>query len=222
MPSPIQAQRAFFDAIAERYDRTHALAGAASKQRLADVLALVRGAQRVLVLGLGTGRELPALLDAGHEVTGFELSDRMIAIMERRSRTAPVARGDFWEAPWPFADASFDAVLALHGTLAHPADDAALPRFAGELARVVRPLGLAIFEVPGPEVVPSLDGVALAGATFRALDDGLGFVHEERGHAIEGRAFADDEWPALLGHAFDVHVEPLPPVERRVVARRRA
>ena len=73
------AVREFFDAIARRYDRAYALSGRASRERLARVVGLLEGRRRVLVLGIGTGRELPALLDAGHEVTGIDVSERMVA-----------------------------------------------------------------------------------------------------------------------------------------------
>ncbi len=95
--------KTFFDAIARRYDRVYALSGSSSRERLARVLAAIEGKRRVLVLGLGTGRELPALLDRGHEVTGLDVSPKMIALCNTRSRTVPTVEADFWQ-PLPFAE----------------------------------------------------------------------------------------------------------------------
>src|SRR5207302_1396932 len=65
--------RGFFDAIARRYDRDYALSGITSRERMERVIRAIAGKTRVLVLGIGTGRELPALLDAGHDVTGLDV-----------------------------------------------------------------------------------------------------------------------------------------------------
>ena len=78
--------RTFFDAIARRYDRAYGLSGEVSRARLARVVRELHGRERVLVLGIGTGRELPALLDAGHEPTGIDISPGMIEVCNERSR----------------------------------------------------------------------------------------------------------------------------------------
>ena len=120
----------FFDAIARRYDRVYAPEARASRERMARVTRELAKASRVLDLGVGTGRELSMLQDAGHSIVGVDASKEMLAICERRARPVPLVHADFWE-PLPFGDASFDAVLALHGTLAHPLDRAALAGLAG-------------------------------------------------------------------------------------------
>ncbi len=206
--------RAFFDAVARRYDRQYALSGSASRERLARVVALLGGRRRVLVLGIGTGRELPALLDAGHEVVGLDVSSAMIDECNKRSRTVPILLADFW-APLPLADASFDAVVALHGTLAHPPGGAEEPLVAlgHELARVLTAGGLFLAEVPAAEALSRL-GVERTGAST--------FVHrdEASGVAIAGVALARERWPALLGEAFETAVSTLGEVEHLVQARR--
>jgi aryl-alcohol dehydrogenase-like predicted oxidoreductase len=126
--------RTFFDAIARRYDRAYALSGPLSRARLARVVRELEGRTRVLVLGIGTGRELPALLDAGHEPVGLDVSPEMIAQCSHRARRVPIVLGDFYE-PLPFGDASFDAAIALHGTLAHPPHEGAHRALASHLPR---------------------------------------------------------------------------------------
>ena len=100
------------------------------------------------MLGVGTGRELTALLDAGYAPTGLDVSRAMIERCARRARPVPVVEGDFWETPLPFEDGTFAAAMALHGTLAHPPDVAAVGRLAKDLARVVVPGGRLVIETP--------------------------------------------------------------------------
>ena len=169
------------------------------------MLAAVAGKPRVLSLGIGTGRELPALLDAGHTVTGFELSEAMIAECNRRSRTVPIVQGDFYDHPLPFADASFDAVIALHGTLAHPPRAGAHLDLASELSRVLADRGVFYAEVPNAEGIAEL-GVVVTGPRS--------FVHrdEKTGIEVPGVALTANEWRdafALLG----AQVAPLGEIE---------
>lgn len=210
--------RRFFDAIARRYDRVYALTGEDSRARVARALREIEGRRRVLVLGIGTGRELPALLDAGHEVTGLDLSPGMLAVYNRRSRTAPVVLGDFWE-PLPFPGASFDAALALHGTLAHPPREGAIGGLARELARVLAPGGVLVAEVPAAE---HLRDIEAQGEGMRLSASGPArFLHRDEvaGVTIEGVALTADAWRAALSPWLEARVEPLGDVEHLVVAR---
>ncbi len=140
--------RRFFDAIARRYDRVYAPGAAESRARMGRVLASLPSASKILDLGVGTGRELPSLLDAGHEVVGLDLSPEMLAVCARRARPIAVVLADLWER-LPFADGAFDAVLALHGTLSPTrSPEAAITGVAIEAARVLRVGGVFVAEVP--------------------------------------------------------------------------
>ena len=211
--------RRFFDAIARRYDRAYALPREASKARMARVLGELPPRARVLDLGVGTGRELPALLDAGHAPTGLDFSAEMLALCNRRGRAVPLVEASFWE-PLPFADASFDAVIALHGTLAHPRDTSALARLGQEIARVLVPGGVLVAEVPAPAWLDSLDAAQGADRTVRRIAPDL-CVYEDTvaGVSIEARVIDDAGWARALA-PLAVRVEPLGPVERLVVGRR--
>jgi SAM-dependent methyltransferase len=203
--------RAFFDAIARRYDRDYALSGATSRERMKRVVAAIAGKPRVLSLGIGTGRELPALLDAGHDVTGLDFSPEMIAVCNKRARTVPIVLADFW-TPLPFDGARFDAVIALHGTIAHPPREGALGDLACELVRVLAPGGVILAEVPAGEALATM-GVARTGETT--------FVHEDAvaGAAIEGVALDAAGWRAAL-RPLEVSAERLGASEHLVIARR--
>src|SRR5581483_1711734 len=135
-----------------------------TRRRFARLLpALPPAPARVLDLGVGTGRELTLLLDAGYAPTGLDASAAMLARCARRSRPVPLVEADFWQ-PLPFPAASFEAAIALHGTLAHPPDgSSSLARLAAELARVLAAGGCFVAEAPAPawlarlEALPSPD-----------------------------------------------------------------
>jgi SAM-dependent methyltransferase len=219
-PSPAEA---FFDAIAGRYERAYALPASASRLRMARVIeALPSPPARVLDLGVGTGRELSALLDAGFAPTGLDASAAMLERCARRARPVPLVRADFWQAPLPFDRAAFDAVLALHGTLAHPPDVDAVGRLARELARVVRAGGAFIAEVPSPAWLERLD-TALLLADRRVRRTGRATcVYEDlvTGASIEATLLDEADWRAALSPDWDARVEPVDEVEWLVVARR--
>jgi SAM-dependent methyltransferase len=141
--------RRFFDSIAGRYDRVYAPSREESRARLSRVLAELAKASRVLDLGVGTGRELSSLQDAGHAVTGLDLSPEMLSRCSKRSRPIATVLGDLWDA-LPFESEAFDAVVALHGTLAHPPSEEAPRALALEVGRVLSPGGVFVMEVPLP------------------------------------------------------------------------
>jgi ubiquinone/menaquinone biosynthesis C-methylase UbiE len=212
-----EAARRFFDAIAGRYEREYSLPPHESRWRMERVQRnLPPPPSRVLDLGVGTGRELSALLDAGYEPTGVDLSEAMLQRCARRARPVPLVHADFW-APLPFQDASFDAAIALHGTLAHPPDDASLGRLAQELARVVRSQGSLVVEVPAPAW---LEHAATDSRVQRTAPHAATYRDPITGTAIDMRVLSSAAWVAVLAPAWIAHVEPMGEVEWLVVARR--
>ncbi len=214
--------RRFFDAIAPRYDRVYALPRDASRARMARVLELLGSGPgvRVLDLGVGTGRELSALQDAGHTPTGLDFSSAMLALCNRRARPIPTVLASFWD-PLPFETGSFDAALALHGTLGHPPDDGALLRLGAELSRVLVPGGIFLAEVPSRAWLDTLAADPGQGHRARRLDASRFLYEDEVSHvSIEARVLADEDWAAALGPTLAVSVESSGPFERLVVGRR--
>jgi ubiquinone/menaquinone biosynthesis C-methylase UbiE len=86
----------------------------------------------------------PAASLRGATVTGLDVSAGLLAVARARLPEADLREGDL-EA-LPFADASFDAVVAVN-SLFYAADMAAALR---ELARVVRPGGRVVATAWGP------------------------------------------------------------------------
>jgi SAM-dependent methyltransferase len=219
-----EAER-FFDAIAGRYDREYALPASLSKERMRRVLCELPAAPaRVLDLGVGTGRELSALLDAGYAPTGVDVSQEMLERCGRRARPVPLVRADFW-GPLPFDDASFEAALALHGSLSHAPDEGSMRALGTELARVVAPGGVLLAEVPTPAWLDRLEQLPAAGDRVLRRTGPLTCLFEDRvaGATIAARVHNEAEWTGALGPAWTTRVEAMDAsgdLEWLVVARR--
>jgi SAM-dependent methyltransferase len=209
------AARRFFDAIAGRYEREYSLPAGESRARIERVRReLPSPPARLLDLGVGTGRELTALLDAGYQPTGVDVSEAMLERCARRARPVPLVRCDFWER-LPFDDGSFDGAIALHGTLAHPPDEQALARLAQELARVVRPGGAFVAEVPAPAWIDRASGDA---RVRRTGPDTATFADPVTGARIEARLLSDAGWAGALGPMWRTRVDPIGDAEWLVAA----
>lgn len=93
---------------------------------------------RVLEVGIGTGRNLP-LYPSGAELTGIELSPAMLDLAHARAarlgRPADLRLADAENLP--FADGSFDSVIATLTLCSIPDPGTAV----AEMARVLRPGG---------------------------------------------------------------------------------
>lgn len=121
MPSTVS-----FDRVADRYDATRGYPPQIAAQIAAGLIAagdLASGAS-LLEVGIGTGRIALPLLAAGINVTGVDISARMV---ERLRAKYAEQRERLPALPWgalrvemadvttlPFADATFDAVLVVH------------------------------------------------------------------------------------------------------------
>jgi SAM-dependent methyltransferase len=149
---PTEVSRVW-DAEAARYDRTYdstSRAGRFLRSRHAAVLRVLgdppdpaRGRGELLDVGMGPGRALAELAARGWRVSGVDVSERMVALARRR---VPRARERLRRASLerlPFADASFDAVIAtgLFPYAGYSEENVA------RLARVLRPGGIAVLSL---------------------------------------------------------------------------
>lgn len=131
-PRPWREVATGYDAGAATYDHRHA--DPASRRRAARIeaplLAALRGRARVLEIGVGTGRLLAQVAGARVAI-GVDISAAMLAEAARKQLV--VARADAHHLP--FADASFDAILAGGGVYRYLDTDDALDEHARVLAR---------------------------------------------------------------------------------------
>lgn len=109
-------------------------------------LDAARVTQGTRLLDAGCGAGLVSVLASfrGAQVTAFDASPGLLAVARQRLPGADVREGDL-EA-LPFADASFDAVVAVNSVF-YAADMAAAMR---ELVRVARPGGRVVITAWGP------------------------------------------------------------------------
>lgn len=119
-----------FDALAPAYDATRTPLDPAILERMAGVLR-ARRLQRILEVGVGTGRIAGPLSAHGFRITGADVSNGMLAGARGRGLVRLVRASGY---RLPFARATFDAVLFVH--VLHVLDD---PRRAlREAVRVAR------------------------------------------------------------------------------------
>jgi len=116
------------------------------RAQLAIVLRwLPGGTGRVLDIGCAAGSAVSALRARGFAVVGLDFSPRMLAYAQRRFANNPEVQ--FCQADCeflPFPAACFDHITCL-GVLEYLPD---YGRATAEIARVLRPGGLAVFSIP--------------------------------------------------------------------------
>jgi SAM-dependent methyltransferase len=135
-------QRVSFGAIAETYDSHRpdwpapTAAWLTGTERGGPLAArAAAGGLDVLDLGAGTGKLTRTLVEAGHRVTAVDVSDGMLAVLERALPQATVLVGSGEQIP--VADHSIDVI-----TVAQAWHWMSQPETALECARVLRPGGL--------------------------------------------------------------------------------
>ncbi len=146
--------------------------------RLAFLRARVQAGERVLDVGCGEGRFTSALVEAGVQAVGIDVAQEPLRRAQAR-RSAAVARHAAGTAgaeldlrvvpphgPWPFAEASFDAVWAGE-TIEHVMDTAG---WLSEVRRVLRPGGLLLLSTPANDRLTLLRA-ALSRRAFAAHFD---------------------------------------------------
>lgn len=193
---------AFFDAVAGFYDRVYAIEGDEHRTRMRRLLGLLGPATDVLVLGVGTGRELPGLLDAGHRTTGVDCSRKMLQRCADRARHGTLVHADFW-GDLPFGGGTFGAAVALHGTVAHPPTREAPGALVRELARVVRVGGVVVVELPTVAWFERSAGANEGGPGELHVGEGRAtFVDRRSGAHIHGFVVGPEVWAQELAKLF--------------------
>jgi SAM-dependent methyltransferase len=146
---------AYFDGRSTLYDAQYdapTAHGYALRSRLAVVRGLLGpGPGRLLDAGMGAGRLLADLEAAGWTVSGIDASQAMVEAARRRLTAAADRLLQAEIEALPFPDEAFDAVVAT-GVLEY----ADLRGALAELARVLRPGGVAVVSYPNPRALYGL------------------------------------------------------------------
>jgi SAM-dependent methyltransferase len=140
--------RVSFDRAAEYYDQTRALPAAALAGVVEQLSRELAGRARCLEIGVGTGRIALPLAEAGVAMAGIDVSAPMVGrLLEKAGGRAPfpVALADATRLP--FRDGAFGAALCVHVLHLIPQWQAAVD----ELLRVVRPGGVLLVDLGGPD-----------------------------------------------------------------------
>ena len=161
-----------FGSEAARYDR----ARPRYPRGLADAILAGLPGGRVVDVGIGTGLSALPFRDAGADVLGVEVDERMAALARSRGFEVEIARFEDWDS----RGALFDAVIS--GQTWHWVDPAA---GAAKAVTVLRPGGrIALFWNVG-EPDPAI--AAAFGEVYRSVDTGLPFAPQNEGaSAVEG------------------------------------
>jgi ubiquinone/menaquinone biosynthesis C-methylase UbiE len=162
---PLHAKRQFYNQteVASSYDelRFGGASGAWVNAREIELaLTLVPPFHRALDLGCGTGRLTRALAQRGPTV-GMDASSAMLT-QAQKSTASTLVQGDGFALP--FADASFDAVVAVRFFFHFEKVDTLLR----EAARIVAPRGAVVFDTYlwSPRAWLSLDEARWGGGVF--------------------------------------------------------
>lgn len=205
--------------VARAYDdlRFGGASGAWVNAREIELMfALLPPFRRALDLACGTGRVARALTARG-VVVGVDSSRAMLE-QARRDAVWSLAQGDAFALP--FADASFDAVVALRFAF-HFAD---LTVFLREMARVVAPRGVLVFDTYlwSPRAWLPLDAARWGGGVFAHPPAYLQVCATRAGWRITQREFCFLFSPYLYRRLPLALVRVFARLETRVPARWRA
>ncbi len=135
-----------FDHAADVYDTTRALPPEIVEKQTAAILAELRttGADRLLEVGIGTGRISRPLMERGVRIAGVDIAPRMLARLREqvgpRHLPPDLLVGDATRLP--LRDESFRAVLVVH--VLHLVSD--WHRTVEEMRRVLAPGGVFLHD----------------------------------------------------------------------------
>ena len=140
---PADDGRSFWNRHVKSYDRSMLLLGRPVARMAQLAAGAVRGKSRVLEVGAGTGLVTLALAREAGEVVATDYAAEMVAVLEAKVRSQHLAnvrcaQEDLYALP--YADRSFDAVVAANVLHLVPNFDAAL----ASLRRVLTTDGLLI------------------------------------------------------------------------------
>ncbi|MDX6259466.1 MAG: hypothetical protein QOH84_1154 [Kribbellaceae bacterium] len=152
-----------YNGLADWYDARFVAGAPRHQPGLLELLG--PGSGPCLDLGCGTGRNFDTIRDSGRTVVGVDRSSDQLRLARTRT-DGPLIESD--AATLPFADGSFDTVIAMW--ISTDLDD--FPGALGEAIRVLRPGGLLVCygvhpAFNGPHVEWNEDGSRLVHPSYR-------------------------------------------------------
>ncbi len=136
-------QRQFWERHARSYDRSMLLLGGPLPRAIELAAQAVRGAERVLEVGAGTGLVTAALARSAQQLVATDYAEQMVRQLELKVSRAGVGNVQCEQADvyaLRFEPGSFDAVVAANLLHLLPV----LPAGLAALRRVLKPRGLLI------------------------------------------------------------------------------
>jgi SAM-dependent methyltransferase len=91
----ISTNRNVYDGLASVYEDRALLHVTATRQRVEQLISLLKASSRVIDVGCGVGLALSFFREAGMMVTGVELSEKMASYTRMRNPRANIIVGDF-------------------------------------------------------------------------------------------------------------------------------
>lgn len=130
---------------------TYGLNGQMQKKEIAFLEELIPAEQKpkVLEAGMGTGRLFLELQKAGYDITGFDFTQRHVALVRGEAPDAKAFKGD-WKNN-ALQNESFDAVYSLGRNILHEYSLPDQVQMFREAARVLKKDGKFIFDIPDRE-----------------------------------------------------------------------
>ena len=125
---------------------TYGLNGQMQGKEVALLEGLIKKDQKVLEAGMGTGRLFLELQKSGYDITGFDFTQRHVALVRGEAPDAKVFKGD-WKNN-ALQNESFDAVYSLGRNILHEYSLPDQVQMFRKTARVLKKGGKFIFDIP--------------------------------------------------------------------------
>lgn len=176
--------------------------GASPSAFAATCLPLLAPTARILELGCGGGADAGAFAGAGHTVTATDFVTAVVHANRERLGHLPNLSFETMriDEPYPYADASFDAVYA-HLTLHYFLHDITVA-ILGEIRRVLMPGGLLLFACKSPADPSHGKGIEIEPDMFDFHGKIRHFFSEEYARTLLAGNYADVEIHAHRGKLY--------------------
>ena len=138
---PKDIVREGYDKIAEQYDEFNTQIS--NEEELREFISMVKSAAYVLDAGCGTGRVARFLVDSGFQVTGIDISPKMLDLAKHRVPEATFEIGDM--TTLQYEDDSFDGVVSTYAVFHVPR----MKHFAlfQDFRRILKTGGVLLFSI---------------------------------------------------------------------------